>query len=340
MCFSYFRFLFCMAFHGSWCTMSLFEIRITNIVFNGLSILSFIFGVTALFLNLCYHCHYKVKYLATKPLEKIFLLALIACCILELVDSFQWLVLLDSLDSLVGCTVLGAIREYALICFLVMLLCIGAHLLILTKPPKCLSVIEEHKRKRYQILQVVYFIATFFIPVLFVPLSFIKITYGKDTFLCWVIHNCNASHTSNITEHLFAYYIWAVLVWVFAVTAVSVAFYRYCTHQPTIRHKLKSSTEMAVIILILTLFIIAVAVNTAIFIQTQIKRRSSFPLTLLISVMIPLMTMIFTLLLIIRQLMIIKAESQRIIAVTNVSAVTYDSFGSMAPTYHSLPVED
>ena len=330
-----------MALHGSLCIpMTLNEIKITNIVFNGLSILSLIFGVIALFLNLYYHCHhYQAKYQA-KPLERIFLLALISCCILELIDSFQWLALLDSFRSFLGCSVLGAIREYALICFLVMLVCIGTHLLILTKPPKCLSVIKEQKRRRYKIIQAVYFIATFFTPVLFVPWSFIKITYGKDMYLCWVSHNCNASHASDITDHLFTYYFWAVVVWIFAVAAVSVAFYRYCLHQPTVRHKLKFNTDIIVIIIILTSFIIAVATNSFIFIEVQIKRRSSFPVTILVASVTPLIMMIFALLLIFRLLIVIRTESQNIVAITNVSAVTYDSFGSMASTYHNLPVED
>lgn len=328
-----------MAFHGSWCTMTLIEIRITNIVFNGLSILSFIFGMIAIIVNLCYD---KDKHQAN-PLERIFFLSLIVCCNLELVDSFQWLVVLDSFDSLLGCSVLGAIREYAMVCFLVMLLCIGTHLLILTKPPKCLSVIKEQKRKRYQILHRVYCIATFFIPMLIVPWSFIKVTYGKDVFLCWVsddIYNCNASHTSGIVNHFFMWHFWAVLVWIFVVASVSVAFYRYCTHQATARHKLKSSPDIKVLIIILTLFMITTALNIIIFMEAQIKRRSTFSATLLVAMIGPLMTMAYALVLIIRRLGIVRAESQKLIAVTNVSAATYKSYDSISPTYNSLPIED
>lgn len=140
-------------------------------------------------------------------------------------------------------------------------------------------------------------------------------------------------------EHLFTFYFWAVLVWIFAVAAVSVVLYRYCTHQPA-RRKLKPKTDIIVVIIILTLFMIATAVNSIVFIEAQITRHPSFPTTILVAIITPLMMIIYASLLIIRQIKIIRNESKILIAVTDISVLTYDSFGSMAPTYRSLPIED
>ena len=132
-----------MADNESECVMTDAHIRITNIVYTSLSLLSLITGLIALFLNQCYNSHHKKH----NPMENIFLIVLITCCMFELSDCFQWFALFH---DFVGCNVLGAVRGYTIISLLVNFTCLGTHLLILMTQPKCLQVIKEVKLKRYK----------------------------------------------------------------------------------------------------------------------------------------------------------------------------------------------
>ena len=128
---------------GNWskCAIPDAQIRIINLIYISLSLFSFVIGVMALLLNLCYYCRHKDRHL-TDPTEEIFFAVMVICCICEFSESFQWFALFD---DFVGCTVLGVIREYTLISLQVIMVCLGTHLLILTTKPKCLQVINEVK---------------------------------------------------------------------------------------------------------------------------------------------------------------------------------------------------
>ena len=201
--------------------------QMINIVFTSLSFVTFIFGLASVLINWCCYLRYK-----SNPTERIFFIALVAITAFEFMESFQWLLLLK---SSVLCTVLGAVREYAMISFLVTLICLCIHLCIIMTHPKCLKVIKEEKQRRYTLLQRSYIFATFTIPVLFLPWPFIKIGYGKDEYLCWLASNhlCNSSDSSvpHLIVHLLMWHIWAILAWMFAVAVVFLAIYRYCTHK-------------------------------------------------------------------------------------------------------------
>ena len=118
-----------MADNESECSLKDTEVKIATILYASLSLLSLIIGLIAMVLNRCYYCHYKDK-LQIDPMEDIFMLVLIA-----FTESFQWFALLN---DFVGCKVLGAVREYAIISVLVILICLGIQLLILmTQPGAC-----------------------------------------------------------------------------------------------------------------------------------------------------------------------------------------------------------
>ena len=151
-----------------------------KITYVSLSLFSFVTGLIALLLNQCYYSHCKDRH-QTDSMEQIFTVVIAICCIFELSDCFQWFALFD---DFVGCTVLGAVREYDMISLLVILFCLGTHLLILMTKPKCLQVINELKLKRYKIIQKVYVVASFLVPIIFVPWPFISVQYGKYGYVC------------------------------------------------------------------------------------------------------------------------------------------------------------
>ena len=124
-----------------------------------------------------------------------FIFALAVFSTFEAFDSFQWILLFH---DAVGCTVLGAVREYILVSVLVVVAFFGIHLLLVMTQPMCLQVIQEEKQKKYKMLLRIYFITSLSVPVLIVPWAFITIKYGKDEYLCWLADTdrCNTSGIS------------------------------------------------------------------------------------------------------------------------------------------------
>ena len=316
--------------------MSEQHIQIANILFATLSFGSFIIGLVSVFLNqFCYSC-YKDRY----PVDTtggIFFSATVAVTFLELVDSFQWLMLLKS-D--VACTVLGAVREYAMISLLVTLICLGIHLCIIMIHPKCLKVIKEEKQRRYTLLQRSYIFATFTIPVLIVPWPFmiIETKYGKDEYLCWLASSCISSNAtvSYVIGRLLMWHFWAFLAWMFAVAMLVLATYRYCRHKSASNGSYsRPSQNVCTLIPMLLTYVIAITANAVLFIWELITRKFSFPITVLAIVTIPLMLVVYAFIEIIRLLRVINSKSIEIGAITNASLATYDT--SYGATHFILP---
>ena len=209
------------------------QIKITNIVYTVMSFLSFISGAASIFLNHCYYHYCNKDRYQGEILQGMLVLALAVFSTFELVESFQWILLLNNVAS---CTVLGAIREYIMISLLVVIVCFGIHLLILMTSPKCLQVITEVKQKRYKMLLRASVTASLLIPLIIVPWPFIKMKYGKDEYICWLADTdrCNVSDVQpllDIVGRLLMWHMWAVIVWVFSVIMILLAFYQYCVHR-------------------------------------------------------------------------------------------------------------
>ena len=132
-----------MADNESECVMTDTQIKITNIVYTSLSFLSFIAGLVSLLLNQCHHHRYKNKYQFV-PIGQICLFALAVYSTFELLESFQWILLFH---NVVGCTVLGAVREYILISLLTIVAFFGIHLLIVMTHPSAYRSYRKRSRK-------------------------------------------------------------------------------------------------------------------------------------------------------------------------------------------------
>ena len=317
------------------------QIKTSNILYTSLSFVSFIFGLVSVTLNQCYYHRYRDKY-PVDSTEGIIFLALFVFTTFELVDSFQWILLLR---SSLPCTVLGAVREYVMISGLVTQICLGTHLFVLITHPKCLQVIKEEKQKMFQILQRCYLIAAFAVPALFVPWPFINTGYGKDGYLCWLAYDCNVStvSASPVVYRLLMWHFWAVLVWIFAVIMFLIAIYHYCTRKSAL-HVTKSKRSHNVvchIILLLLGFIIIVTVNASLFIRESITGKFSYAVTLQAAVLTPLMMMAYALIFTIRQVKVIVSKTREILSTVNASRLaTYGKSYGETHTNFILPDDE
>ena len=332
-----------MADNGSECTISETQMRMITITYASLSFLSFVIGLIALVLNRCYYCCHKDTH-QTDSMEEIFIVVLAISCIFEFSESFQWFALFD---DFVGCTVLGVIREYTLISLLVIMVCLGTHLLILMTKPKCLRVINEVKLKRYKIIQKIYVIASFLVPIVFVPWPFISVQYGNQGDMCWLRDpsSCGDSSLSNIINRLLMWFIWALLVWLYIVAVFAYTFYTYCSHKRSTTRK--PDLNLITIILILTVYLVELAFSFSVLLHRWTKKQYSFTLTVLMVVIIPLTLMIFFIILIIRQVCIVRMarhQSREIVSNAEMTASTYQTVSESVPisrsTYYSLPKDE
>ena len=316
--------------------------QMINIVFASSSFVTFIFGLASVLINWCCYFRYKNKY-EVDPTERIFFIALVVITAFEFMESFQWFLLLK---ISIPCTVLGAVREYAMISLLVTLICLGIHLCIIMIHPKCLKVIKEEKQRRHTLLQRSYIFATFTIPLLFVPWPFIEMGYGKDEYLCWLASNqpCNFSDRSVplLIVHLLMWHFWAILAWMFAVAVVVVAIYRYCMHKSAsnVTTSIHSHNVCAIIPMLLTFIIIFIA-NGFLFIWELIIGKFSYPASLQAAVLTPLMLLVYALIINIRQVRITMLKSQRIVTNAFTSSATRGkSYGTSSQTHFILPVDE
>ena len=288
------------------------QIMVTNAAYTALSAVSLCAGLLSAILNrYFYHCN-KHKYPhmdQSQMMEGIFFLTLSVICLFELFESFQWFVLLH---DFVGCKVLGGLREYTIMCVLVAIVCLAVHMLILLTGPKCFNVIIEEKRRRYKILLASYVIATFALPVFFIPWAFINIRYGKGEYICWLEHidSCVASDddvSADMLDRLLMWYVWAILVWLFAVVVTALAMLRYCFHAaPFNGTKSKCDRNVAAIISMLAVFIASVVANGVLFTWELVTGKSSFAIAISSAVITPLMCMAYVVVVGIRHVSIIK----------------------------------
>ena len=332
-----------MVDNGSDCATSDTLMRMITITYTSLSFLSFVIGLIALLLNRCYYCRHKDRH-QTDSMEEIVIVVLAIFCIFELSDSFQWFALFD---DFVGCTVLGIIREYAIISLLVIMVCLGTHLLILTTNPKYLQVINEVKLKRYKIIQKIYVLVSFLVPIIFVPWPFISVQYGKQGPVCWLRDpsSCGDSSLSNIVSLLLMWHIWALLVGLYIVAVFAYTFYTYCSHKRGT--KWMPDLNSTTIISLLTVFLVQLTTGFIVVLSGEIQIQYRFRLGILVTVLNPITRMISFIILIIRQVCIIRMarhQSRGIVSNADMTVATYQTVSEGVPisrsTYYELPKDE
>ena len=329
-----------MADNVSGCIETQQQVQIANILLASSSFSCFVFGLVSILLNRFFYNRYKGKYPAD-PTEGILFFYLVACTSLELVDSFQWVLLLR---SSVSCTVLGAVREYVLISILVNEICLGIHMFILMTHPKCLQVIKEEKQKKFKLLQRSYMLATIVVPIFIVPWPFINNEYGNDGYLCWLTHNCSDSITSlsYVLGRFLMWHLWFILAWLFSVVMLVLAICCYRRHTSD-SHGTKSRPSHTVCTLILLLLIVfVIEIFDAFFLMWEtISRKFSMPVAALAIISLPLMLVVNALIILIRQTRIKISKNNDIVANTNAESALISACSiSYGATHFILPDDE
>ena len=135
--------------------------------------------------------------------------------------------------------------------------CVGFHLIVITKPPKWLMVIDEVKRRRHKKLAILYTSITFIVPILFLPWPFVvpkHNQYGPTDYACWISpydESCNESEVGWI-EQVALFYFWILITTVTYVVIVTTVFVTLCCRQ---QRRQCTATSCAVIIDMALMFI-------------------------------------------------------------------------------------
>ena len=320
--------------NASSCSLTDIEITNINLVYSGLSFCSLIIGLISVILERCF---YRSKH-QSDPIGEIFFFILIVGCSFEFCESFQWFLLVK---DFAGCTVLGVVREYIIVSLMVLVTCLGTHLLILISQPKCLQVITEVRQRRYKYLLRVYFIAAYLVPFLLVPWPLIKMDYGSDETICWItyIHDCNASDLSNILINTFMLHLGIILVWTFTTVVVLLAVCRCCIYRRSFVTRCGHTANVSVIITLMIVFFTQGIVNGTYFLWDMIKIQSSFSVSILAAILTPLSISVYYMALIVRKVRIIHArlEDRQWASERNLSTHNMTSHG--ATTHFNFPDE-
>ena len=150
---------------------------------------------------------------------------------------------------------------------------------------------------------------------------------------------------SNIINRLLMWFIWALLVWLYIVAVFAYTFYTYCSHKRSTTRK--PDLNSITIILVLTVYLVELAFSSSVLLHRWTNKQYSFLLTVLVVVIIPLTLMNFFIILIIRQMCIIRMaqhKSGEIVSNTDMTVATYQTFSEGVPvsrsTYYDLPKDE
>ena len=139
-----------------------------------------------------------------------------------------------------------------------------------------------------------------------------------------------------IFNHLLIWNIWALLVWLYIVAVIAYIFYTLCSHKRITTRK--PDLNSITIILILTVYLVELAFSFSVLLHRWIKQQYSFTLTVLVVVLTPLTLMISFIILIIRQVCIIRMawhQSRGIVSNAEMTASTYQTLSEGVPISRS-----
>ena len=245
------------------------------------------------------------KNTSTGRSELLFLLGSVVLTYFSAVESLQWVFWLSPEESV--CQVFGALSEYGALMLIMLLGCIGLHLVLLLRPPKCLMVIDEVKNRRHNYLVIFYCFVTFLFPLFLLALPFViePIHYGASGYICWIsLSNtiwCDDAYlTDGLIEQATLFYFWALAITVMLVLVVIAVSASVCWR----RSPCQFSTNHCTVILVTALLLIGVMMVESLFVvdvMIGLRKMQYLPATTFIKAIgIPFIVMLATLALLVR----------------------------------------
>ena len=142
------------------------------------------------------------------------------------------------------------------------------------------------------------------------------------------------------------WHIWALLVWLYIVAVFAYTFYTYCSHKRSTTRK--PDLNIITIILTLSLYLVDLAFSFSALLHRWTKKEQySITLKVLVAVLTPLTVMIFFIILIIRQVHIIRMawhKSGGIVSNAEMTAATNQTVSEGVPisrsTFYELPKDE
>ena len=153
------------------------------IAYSGISFISFLILVATVGLHIYLYCR---KINSAEYIGILLFIFSFFLMLFTLIESFQWFVILTDRSQafLIGCMIIAVIHQYCLITLLTNITCIAIHLTLQICTPKCLTVIENERKKRYKYLMCLYLFIDAAVPLLYVPWPFTKMAYGPNGIVC------------------------------------------------------------------------------------------------------------------------------------------------------------
>lgn len=299
--------------------------KLASYIYAGLSFASFLTNLPGLLLIVFQFC----KNNSIERPEKLFFLASVVLTLFSFVESFQWIFAFSEEPSgKIACQVLGVFREYCGVMLLVLIGCVGFHLILLRQNFKCLMVIDEVKNTRYNKLIISYCAMIFLLPLLLVPWPWINLKnnesyhYGASEYACWISlydQNGNCStldyFVEGFTLQIVLFYFWVFVIAVFLAFAILRVTLTICcqkSRQCTINHcSLLSVTAIV---------LIAVMIIESLFAVNVLYRNRKVPYVQIYAtvVCIPLFVMLISSVLLARICYVRLVRRQHYAATQNV----------------------
>ena len=290
------------------------EFLITIFVYCGVSLLSLIVVTTSVVYNVLVCC--KGSSIFVERFDGLFLLISITVGAFVTTNSFQWILLFEAQSpSTITCTVISAVYIYSLCALGCVVACIGCHLFLLVKLPKCLQVIKEARIRRLRLIELCYFIITALLPLAFVPFKlFIDKRYGEGYGRsCWINVECRQDFRWLLEPIILLST--TTLLWLFSATAIIVVVGVLCLYSK----KLGNPNVYALLCLSLCYvvgFVIGCACVISISYGPEPNVHARFAIQLIKAFRIPLPCLIASIVLMARIYYIIVASRKKLIYTT------------------------
>ena len=227
------------------------------------------------------------------------------------INSFQWVLLFEAQSpSTITCTVISAVYAYTLCALGSVIPCVGCHLLLLVKPPKCLQVIKETRIRRLRLIELCYFIITALLPLAYVPFKFLIDTKFGSGRGCWINVECRQEF-SWLLEPIILLSA-ATLLWLFSATVIIVVVGVLCLYSK----KLGNPNVYALLCLSLC-YVVGFVIGCVISISGGSEPNLKFAIQLTKAIGIPIPNLVASIVLMVRIYYICNDASRKKLTYTS-----------------------